>query len=75
MENYLNLDTHTHTHTHTFDLFGELDSVWVCERTWLLIDIVDVQDLTHELDHRLGLIERCGRHCRTEQRTTWGNRI
>lgn len=44
----------------TFDLFGKLDPVGVGEGARLLVNVVDVQDFTHELDHRLGLIKRCG---------------
>lgn len=50
----------------TFDFFGELDPVGVCERSGLLVYVVDVQDLTHELDHRLGLVESRGRYYRGE---------
>ena len=66
--------------TSTFNLLGELDPVGVCEGAWLLIDVVDVQDLTHELDDGLGLVEGCGRHCRrrrgerrqqTEKKRRW----
>lgn len=48
--------------TSTFDLFGELDPVGVGERAGLLINVVYVQDLTHELYDRLGFIKRCGRY-------------
>lgn len=66
---------HTHTHSaglwlnnpgagvpwrHTFDLFGELDPVRISERARLLVNIVNVQDLAHELNDRLGLVERSG---------------
>lgn len=45
--------------THTFDLFGELDPVGVGQGAGLFVNVVDVQDLTHELDHWLGFIESC----------------
>lgn len=45
---------------HTFDLFGEFNSVGVGERARLLVNVVNVQDLTHELDDWLGFIKRCG---------------
>lgn len=44
----------------TFDLFGKLDPVGVGEGARLLVNVVNVQDFAHELDHRLGLIKRCG---------------
>jgi len=47
---------------HTFDLFGELDPVRVGERPGLLVNVVDVQDLAHELDDGLGFVESCGWH-------------
>lgn len=46
----------------TSDLFGEFDPVGVRQGAWLLINVMDVQNLTHELDHRLGFVERRGRH-------------
>ena len=59
--------TNTRTKYTTFDFFGELDPVGVCERSGLLVYVVDVQDLTHELDHWLGFVEGRGRHCRTDR--------
>lgn len=44
----------------TFDLFGELHPVGVGEGTRLLVDVVNVQNLTHELNDRLGFVEGCG---------------
>lgn len=51
----------------TFDLFGELDPVGVCERAWLLVNVVNVQNLTHELNDWLGFVESCGWH--------WNNKM
>ena len=53
----------------TFDLLSELDPVGVCEGAGLLIDVVDVQNLTHKPDHLLGLVERRGRHYTNAQNT------
>lgn len=39
----------------------------VGEGAGLLVDVVDVQDLAHELDDRLGLVEGRGRHCQRTQ--------
>lgn len=44
----------------TFDFFGELDPVGIGEWAWLLINVMNVQDLAHELDDRLGFIKSCG---------------
>lgn len=52
----------------TFNFFGELDPVRVCEWAGLLVDVVNVQHFTHELDNWLGLVESCGRDCRMKQR-------
>ena len=61
----------------TFDLFGELDTVGVCEGAGLLVDVVDVQDLAHELDDRLGLVEGRGGHWQRTQEgaglTVWSD--
>lgn len=46
----------------TFDFFGEFDPVRVGEWTRLLIDVVDVEHFTHELNDRLGLVKGSGRH-------------
>lgn len=46
----------------TFDFFGEFDPVRVCEWPRLLINVVDVQHFTHELNDRLGLVKGSGRH-------------
>lgn len=44
----------------TFDFFGELDSVGIGERAGLLVNVVDVQDLTHELDDWLCFVKGRG---------------
>lgn len=59
---------HLSTPLFTFNFFGELDPVRVCEWAGLLVDVVNVQHFTHELDDWLGLVESCGRHCRMTQR-------
>lgn len=46
----------------TFDFLGELDALRVCQRLLLLLDAFKVQHLAHELDDRLSLVERSGRH-------------
>lgn len=46
----------------TFNFFGEFDPVRVCEWSRLLINVVDVQHFTHELNDRLGLVKSSGRH-------------
>lgn len=46
----------------TFNFFGEFDPVRVCEWSRLLINVVDVQHFTHELNDRLGLVKGSGRH-------------
>lgn len=46
----------------TFNFFGEFDPVRVCEWSGLLINVVDVQHFTHELNDRLGLVKSSGRH-------------
>lgn len=51
----------------TSDLFSELDPVGVGERTRLLVNVVNVQDLAHELDDRLSFIKSCGWHWNTGQ--------
>lgn len=53
-----------HTLYITFDFFGEFDPVRVCERTRLLIYVVNVQHFTHELNDRLGLVKGSCRHCK-----------
>lgn len=61
---YFNSDsTRKRNEFFTFDFFGEFDPVGVCERARLLVDVVDVQHFTHELDDGLGLVEGSGRHC------------
>lgn len=44
----------------TFDLLGETHSLRVCQGLWLLVNVPDVQHLTHELNYRLGFVERGG---------------
>lgn len=51
---------HNNTVTHTSNLLGELDTLRICEGFGLLIDVLDVQDFTHELDDRLGSVEGSG---------------
>lgn len=46
----------------TFDFFGEFNPVGVGQGSWLLINVVDVQNLTHKLDYRLGFVKRSCRH-------------
>lgn len=46
----------------TFNFFGEFDPVRVCEWSRLLVNVVDVQHFTHELNDRLGLVKGSGRH-------------
>lgn len=46
----------------TFNFFGEFDPVRVCEWPRLLINVVDVQHFTHELNDRLGLVKGSGRY-------------
>lgn len=41
----------------TSDFFGKLDTLGVCQRFALFTDVLDVQDLAHELNDRLGTIE------------------
>ncbi len=55
--------------TQTSDLFGEFDSMGISKRSRLLVDVVDVQNLTHKRNHRLSFVECSGRHCR--EYTTW----
>ena len=45
---------------------GEFDALGVREGLGLLVDVLDVQHLTHEFYDRLGPVERRGRH--------WGER-
>lgn len=61
----------------TFDFFGEFDPVRVGEWTGLLIDVVDVEHFTHELNDRLGLVKGSGRHYkfRKKQRSSQCYRI
>lgn len=47
------------TQQQTFDLFGKLDPVRVCKGAGLLVNVVNVQDLTHKLDDRLGFVKSC----------------
>jgi hypothetical protein len=49
----------------TLDFLGEFDSLGVCQRFSLFIDIPDIQHLTHELNHRLRFVESRGRNCET----------
>lgn len=49
-------------HFSTFDLLCEANSLWVCERFGLLVNVAYVQNLTHELNYRLGFVEGRGRH-------------
>lgn len=44
----------------TFDLLGETHTLRVREGLRLLIYVSDVQHLTHELNHRLRLVEGSG---------------
>ena len=53
----------------TLDLFGEFDALRVDQRPFLLVHVAHVQDLAHKLNHRLGLVERRGRHCRAHRHT------
>lgn len=46
----------------TFDLLGESDPLRVGESLGLLVDIANVQNFTHELNHRLSFVEGRGRH-------------
>lgn len=48
------------TQRQTFDLFGELNPVRVSKGAGLLVNVVNVQDLTHKLDDRLGFVKSCG---------------
>lgn len=56
-------------HRQTFDLFGELDPVWVGKGARLLVNVVNVQDFTHKLDDRLGFVKSCGRHWKNTGQT------
>lgn len=44
----------------TFDFFGEFHPVRVGEWAGLLVNVVNVQNLTHELDDGLSFVEGCG---------------
>ena len=44
----------------TSDFLRELDSLGVSERLPLILDVPDVQDLAHEVDGGLGLVEGSG---------------
>lgn len=78
-----NAEKHNYSHTHTqtvtetecqtFDFFGEFDSVGVCEWPRLLVNIVNVQNFTHELNYWLCFVESCGRNCKTEESENWSN--
>lgn len=58
----------------TFDFFGEFDPVRVCEWPRLLINVVDVQHFTHELNDRLGLVKGSGRHYKERKKQKTKNR-
>lgn len=40
-------------------LLGEFDALGVCQRFGLFINILYIQHLAHELDHRLSTVEGC----------------
>lgn len=44
----------------TFDLLGETHSLRIRQGLGLLVDVPDVQHLTHELNDRLGFVEGSG---------------
>ncbi len=46
----------------TFNLLGEADPLRVSEGLGLLVDIANVQNLTHELNYRLSFVEGRGGH-------------
>lgn len=46
----------------TFDFFGELDSLRVCERATLVVNVSNVKDFTHEFYDWLRLVKRSGGH-------------
>ena len=46
--------------TRTFNFFGEFHSLGIGEWFPLFVDVANVQDLAHELDHRLWLIKGRG---------------
>lgn len=58
----VNSSSSSYLNIFTFDFFGEFDPVRVGEWTRLLIDVVDVEHFTHELNDRLGLVKGSGRH-------------
>lgn len=40
-------------------LLGEFDALGVCQGFGLFVDVLYIQDLAHELDHRLSTVEGC----------------
>lgn len=46
----------------TFDFFGEFDSVRIGEGARLFVDVVDVQNFTHELNDWLCFVKGRGGH-------------
>lgn len=52
--------------TLTSDLLGEFDALGVSQWFGLLVNVLDIQHLTHELYHRLSTVESCRWHCREE---------
>lgn len=60
---FMNLNTSNVAYNvFTFNFFGEFNSVRVCEWSRLLINVVDVQHFTHELNDRLCLVKGSGGH-------------
>lgn len=57
------------TQQQTFDLFGKLDPVRVCKGAGLLVNVMNVQDLTHKLDDRLGFVKSCSWHWKNTGQT------
>ena len=56
----------------TLDLLGELHPLRVGQRLSLLVDVSDVQNLAHELDDWLSLVEGSGRHVDVEHHLPLG---
>ncbi len=46
----------------TSNLLGEFDALRVRQWLGLFVDVLYVQNLAHELDHRLSAVESCRRH-------------
>ena len=55
----------------TFDFFGEFHSLCIVQWTSLFLDISNVENFTHEVDHGLWFVESCGTDWRQRERRAY----